>query len=159
MSTIQESISADEKWADLNRQALEYAKHFEWGLYTNTQLEMADLLKKEGKHKHELELLFWVLYLDINGPENRRDVPSDLFKEFPPFDTGMAIVPPAIAKRSAFLLAELDLDADVARSMFIQCATRRRNKLMPVPPDRAWDDLQKHLFTNYSHEMHTSVKG
>jgi len=147
-STIEEPISADEKWADLSLQALEYAKHFEWGMYTNTQLDMADLLKKEGKHRHELELLFWVLYLDLNGPENRRDVPSDLLKEFPPFDTEMAVVPPVIANRSAILLAELGLDADAARSMFIQCATRRRNKLMPVQPDRAWDDLQKHLFTN-----------
>lgn len=146
-NTIQDSISADEKWADLSQQALEYAKHSEWGMYTNIQLDMADLLKKEGKQRHELELLFWVLYLDINGPENRKEVPPDLLKEFPPFDPEMAVVAPVIAKRATSLIASLGMDVNTARIAFIHGTTRRRNKLMPISPDQAWDKLQTHIAT------------
>lgn len=144
---MQESISADDKWAGLIQQALEHAEHFDWGLYTNTQLEMADHLKKEDSPKHELELLFWVLYLDINGPENRGGIDSDLLEAFPPFDPEMAVVAPVIAKRATSLIASLGMDANTARFAFIHGATRRRNKLMPISPEQAWDKLQTHIAT------------
>jgi len=58
---------------------------------TNTQLDKADHLKREGLPKRELELLLSVLYLEANGPENRGGAEPDLLHEFPPFDPSMAI--------------------------------------------------------------------
>ena len=138
MSSIQqEPISADDEWAGLIQQALEHARNFDWGLYTNTQLDMANLLHKEGKHRHELELLFWVLYLDINGPENRSGCDAELLKEFPPFDPSSAMIAPVIAERAESLISMLELDTDTARTLFLDGATKRRNKLMPISPDNA----------------------
>lgn len=70
---------------------------------TNTQLDKADHLKREGLPKRELELLLSVLYLEANGPENRGGAEPDLLHEFPPFDPSMAMIPPALVDRAVAL--------------------------------------------------------
>jgi len=108
---------------------------------TNTQLDKADHLKREGLPKRELELLVSVLYLEANGPENRGGVEPDLLHEFPPFDPSMAMIPPAIVARAVALFDGLGLTGEQAHAMFLDVATRHRNKLMPVSPVEAWDAI------------------
>lgn len=145
MSSVKsESKSADDEWAGLIQKALEHARNFDWGLYTNTQLDMANLLHREGRHRYELELLFWVLYLDINGPENQSGCDAVLLKEFPPFDPSSGMIAPVIAERAESLISMLELDTGTVRTLFLDCATKRRNKLMPISPDNAWNELQNH---------------
>ncbi len=132
---------ADREWQRLNTEALEHARNNDWGLYTNTQLDKADHLKREGLPKRELELLLSVLYLEANGPENRGGVDPELLREFPPFDPSMALIPPALAARASALFEGLGLTGEQAHAMFIDVATRHRNKLMPVSPAEAWDAM------------------
>lgn len=132
---------ADREWARLNLEAIEHARNNDWGLYTNTRLDMADHLKREGSPRLELEMLLYVLYLDANGADNRGGCHPDLLSEFPPFDPNMAVIPPAIVARATAIFSQLGLGDDDARAMFIEVAAKRRNKLMPIAPEAAWENI------------------
>lgn len=136
-----ELSDADREWQRLNTEALEHARNNDWGLYTNTQLDKADHLKREGLPKRELELLLSVLYLDANGPENRGGADPELLREFPPFEPSMALIPPVLVARASALFDRLGFTGQQALAMFIDVATRHRNKLMPVSPAEAWDAI------------------
>jgi len=138
---MRELSDADREWQRLNTEALDHARNNDWGLYTNTRLDMADHLKREGSPRLELEMLLYVLYLDANGADNRGGYHPDLLSEFPPFDPDMAVIPPAIVARVAALFSRLGLADDEARAMFIEVSAKRRNKLMPVSPAEAWDAM------------------
>ena len=135
---MKEFSDADREWQRLNTEALDHARDNDWGLYTNTQLDKADHLKREGLPKRELELLLSVLYIEANGPENRGGIDLELLREFPPFDPSMAAIPPALVARAVALFDGLGLTGEQAHAMFLDVATRHRNKLMPVSPAEAW---------------------
>ncbi len=132
-------------WGTLQKRALQEAAAGNWGLYTNTQLEMVNLLNKQGRTELELEHLLWVLYLDINGPENRGGISGALLKEFPPFDKKTALIPPGLVAQVDDLLSDLELGIDECRELFNRSAARRRNNLMKVSPEAAWRLLAPHL--------------
>lgn len=138
---MRELSDADREWQRLNTEALDHARDNDWGLYTNTQLDKADRLKREGLPKRELELLLSVLYLEANGPENRGGTDPELLREFPPFDPSMAVIPPALVARAVALFDGLELTGEQAHAMFLDVATKHRNKLMPVSPIEAWDAI------------------
>jgi predicted RNA-binding Zn-ribbon protein involved in translation (DUF1610 family) len=61
---------ADIYWAIYNKQLLEHASKGDWGLYRNTRLDMAELLRREKRVHLALDTYLEVSYLDANEPRN-----------------------------------------------------------------------------------------
>ena len=142
-----EPSDRDVWWSIYNKRLMEQASHGDWGLYRNTRLDMAELLRKEAKHKHAIDTYLEVSYLDSNGPRNLGgSFDTELLREFPMFDRSMAFQAPAVVSQIAELADKLGLPRDEIRELYITIATRTRNNLKtPTPPDQAWEDLANEL--------------
>ena len=104
----------DIQWRLLGEEATKHALDGNWGLYRNVRFRMAELTRKEGKHKTALFYYLWVCYLDLNGPDNaggRQDYP-DLLREFPPFNPKLAITAPGIIYYVSRIIKKLEQQCD-----------------------------------------------
>ena len=87
----------DVKWSLANKYLLQHSQVGNWGLYRNTRLEMAEILRKEKRLEESLRTYFDVCYLDINGPTNRGGLSDPgLLGQYPPFDPKRSFLAPGI---------------------------------------------------------------
>lgn len=54
-------------WGELNKKSIEYAKNRKWGLYRNERYSMYIMLKEEKRYLQALNLLFEVVFYDMNS--------------------------------------------------------------------------------------------
>jgi hypothetical protein len=144
-----EPNESDVKWFLLERESIEHAKNRSWGLYRNTKFAMAELLRREAKHKPALSAYLEVLYLDLNGPKNTGRIKSPgILRELPPFSQKDAYVAPTVLDRAVGLIKELQFQTDDAAKLFDKIAQRSlKNLNLPVRPDQAWKKITKDLFS------------
>lgn len=139
----------DVYWAIYNKQLLEHAEKGDWGLYRNTRLNMAELLRRRKKSRSALETYLEVSYLDANGPRNMGGVfDPEIVRKYPPFSQDMAFQSPAIVHHIQRLSESLDMNEDALKETFIEVAERIRAnlRLPPVSPEQAWNELRKELY-------------
>lgn len=147
----------DVKWGEYNRQLLQHAGNWDWGLYRNTRFDMAELLKKEGRAKKKddrlmdaLSTYLEVCYFDLNGADNvgsRKDDP-ELLREYPPFDpTNYGLVAPTVINSIKKIITELDLEIDEVKKEFIthNNKIKRSLKLLPLQTEDCWYKLEKEI--------------
>jgi len=142
-----EPSNGDVYWAIYNKQLLEHTKRGDWGLYRNTRLNMAELLRREKRNRPALETYLEVSYLDANGPRNMggtRD--PEIISKYPPFSRDTAFQAPAIVHYIQQLSELLGMNENELKGVFMEVAGRiRDNMKLPVPPEQAWDDLLQEL--------------
>ena len=133
----------DIRWALANEYLLKHAKDGNWGLYRNTRLEMAGILRKEKKPKEALRTYLEVCYLDINGPMNRGGINDpQLLKEYPPFDPKQAFLAPGVTGEIQDLVEELGLQTEEVKSLFSETAKISHNALkLSIDPTKAWNKI------------------
>jgi DNA-directed RNA polymerase subunit RPC12/RpoP len=137
---------SDVLWRMLNKRLISYAQRGDWGFYTNTRFEMAELLEREQKLDHALGTYLEVGYLDLNGPMNMGGTSPRLRDQFPPFEAERAYLAPAIAQRVQSISEELGLELAEVESRFIEAADRTHESLrVPVSPTEAWKALASGL--------------
>jgi hypothetical protein len=134
-------------WGVYTRQSLEFAKQFKWGLYRNTQFNMARILFRQELYKHALEMFFQVCYLDANGPQNCGTLDPDFLQKFPPFDPKHGSLAPGVLSFIAKTANKLALSEDDLREKFISYAlVIQKNLQLPLSPKDIWDKVQLQLF-------------
>lgn len=141
------SYPYDIAWGLLNRISMENASTMSWGLFRNCRMDMAELLKKEGKTKKSLLFYLEVCYYDINGATNTTTNP-ELLKEYPPFrPKDFGFLAPGIMDYVESLTNELNLNIEEIQAMFIAHNNHsyKNNNLIPLSPEKAWNTFEKEL--------------
>lgn len=127
----------DVKWSLLNEDLLTYAKAGSWGLYRNTMLAQAELLRKEGRKENALILFLRICYIGLNGPEQGRFNPN----------SPVAILADGIISRSTKLVTDLHLDESAVRTLYFDNTESDYKSLgLPLSPKSAWRPIAKALF-------------
>lgn len=143
---IKEISDSDVSWSLLNEELLENIKKMDWGLYSNTKMNMADILKKEGRLEPALKMYLEVCYLDLNGSNNRGDTSPELLEEFPVFDPSIGFLAPAIIDYIKKISKKLNISSDDLKRLFIENNTKLEKTLnLPVSTDEAWSKIKKEL--------------
>lgn len=136
----------DVKWSIFNKQRLQQAIAGNWGFYRNTTFEMAELLRKEGRHKGALAKYFEVCYLDLNGPENRGGMPQELREEFPFFDPKNAFLAPGVIRLIKTMAKKLSLNETDIKQLFLDQSKRTNDNLkLSVSPEDSWSKIEEQL--------------
>lgn len=139
--------SKDEEWKELNKELIEHAKNWDWGLYRNTRLEMYKFLKDEGQDHQALGTLLEICYLDINGPRNcGGNFDPELLEELPAWEEANNWVAPSLIKWANKLIVKLELSREDVHILFNDIAEKNYQLLkLPVAPEQAWDKLSKEI--------------
>ncbi len=134
----------DLAWAYLNKKTLDYVKHRQWGLYRNTWLSMAAVLEQKGELDDALRLYLEVCYLDLNGPQNRGDMPLSGMRDFM---VNVAFLAPAVVAKVLEMIFALKLDEHQVGSNFMQIAEHNNHNLkLPLSPTETWRKLSAELY-------------
>ena len=127
---------ADRAWRENQQGNLRAAKEKDWGLYTNTRLDAAMQLRKEGKDRQALNGFLEVIYLDINGPEN-----AGLG-----WNPSSAVIAPLVVEWAWKAAQECEIDQDGVEALFLKSAAKRHESLLlPVSPAEALPKLRDAL--------------
>lgn len=137
-------------WGLLNEDLLEDMKKGQWGSYTSTKLKMADILRKEMKLKHALQIYLEICYLDLNGPLNMMIGENDniIFdSEYnKPFDLECAFLAPGIVDYVKILKKKLSLNTIDLKNIFIEHNRKIEKSLnLPLSPQDSWVKLEKKI--------------
>lgn len=139
----------DEKWGKLNQDALLYAKDNSWGLFRNTQLEMACALEKRGKNKQALAMMLWVCHLDLNEPNNVGGVKDpEYLKELHLFGPAPGPLAPAVVGDVEYLASDLRMDINSLETFYMKEVGRRANGIASITPlsaEKTWRLLKSNL--------------
>lgn len=109
----------DVKWSLFNKQIIENARRGDWGLYRNTKLNMAELLRMEGRLKDALNLYLEICYIDLNGPRNTGGYSNlDILRKYPLFSPEQAFLAPGVLVRIISLKKKLKLDLSKTKEYF-----------------------------------------
>ena len=138
----------DVTWKNLNQEALKHAKNYDWGLYAGTQMEMGDMLYKEGKLQDALNHYLWLVYLDINEPNNCGGNKTN--KEFPPFEGKGGILAPVIIRKIAQVQLKLNISEEGLKEIFFIQIAKKRLKIMPLSEIEAWNQIGEAIAVAYS---------
>ena len=135
----------DVKWSILNQQLVKHAKSGSWGLYRNTKVEMAEILRKESRLESALSTYLEVCYLDINGPQNTGNR-----ADFLPFSVSEAFIAPGIVNRVLALAEKLNYRTEQTEQAFHTIAEVNHRVLrLPVSPGQAWAKLKTALYQDH----------
>lgn len=138
----------DVKWGVLNKEFMKHAQCGDWGLYRNSRLQMAEILRKEMKLEHALQTYLEVCYIDLNGPNNTSGINDlELLKEFPPFNPRQfASLAPGIIDLVKRTAVKLSFDKNKIKTIFIEHNSRIEKSLrLPVSTENAWQSLEKEI--------------
>ena len=128
----------DVKWAKYTQESRQHLSAGELGLYRNARSNMAELLKKEGRFRQALEILFEVTYLDLCGAENDGK-----------FNVDLAFLAPGIVSEIEDCISNLEITPEDARKIFSDVnAQRKLSKNLPVSIGAAWKKLVKAFDAN-----------
>ncbi len=130
----------DIKWGVYNSRKLDFAVKGQWGLYVNNLLDMAFLLKKEGKEERALSLFLQIFYLDLNGPNNLSES-GDNREAFEPEN---GFIAPKILQTIQKLSLKLGLSEEDTKKMFYEVNKKEKIfKEMPLSIEKAYEQLIK----------------
>jgi hypothetical protein len=129
------------QWELLWKKCLKHARNFNWRLYRDVRLEMAELLKKERKLNRALEYYYELCYLDLNGPV---DTGGGYSTSFDP-ETGL--LSPGVIEQIKEINILLPSSKEKHRILFLEYAKNIRDALkLPVYPEEAWKKVEKQVF-------------
>jgi len=153
----------DIAWGLLNQAGIDYATKMQWGLFRNTRLTMAEILNAEGKWKQGLTMLLEVCYYDLNGASNvatfNSAVDKELLRKYPPFrpkDHGF--LAPGVLSMVERNMEQLEYGYEQVKNLFLENSAQVRNSLMPIAPEKAWNQLEKELSERDSANKQSSNK-
>jgi hypothetical protein len=155
-----EPSESDVQWRLLIEDRLTHAKDNNWGLFRNSTFEMAELLRKDGRHRDALVRYLEVCYLDLNGPKNIGDVVEwrkvmrglmEIMPEYrknpraleiwDPNDIGAELAV-GVTGRAQDLAETLGLRHDDVRALFVEhMQPIMQNLKLPLSPEGAWKEL------------------
>jgi hypothetical protein len=137
----------DVMWRMLNQELGEHFRHRNFGLYRNTRLEMAEILKKEMKLEPAFKTYLEVCYLDLNGPNNLGEMPQDeLLKKPPPFEPYQGFVAPEIGSEIREIMEELRFDRNKAKSIFVEHTSKVfKSWKLPLTLEACWSSLETEI--------------
>jgi hypothetical protein len=137
----------DVTWSLLNKDLLLHAGNEDWGLYINTKLRMADLLRKGNKLEQALSTYLEICYLDLNGPRNCGGIKgSDILAQHQPFSKEEGFLAPAVVDYARSLMNKLQLDLSQTRELYAQVADRQHKNLrLPLQPEVTWESIGAQL--------------
>ena len=142
----------DVKWRVYNENAMKHALDKRWYSYRRDKLELGRLLEKEGKNKQALEMLFEVIYLDVNGCRNRGPIGGLSSSELDELGIEEFVPRPNwggdIVIYVQWLIEALNMSEKEAEELFISTNKNKPSKKMPIPEDEAWQKLLKEIKTN-----------
>jgi predicted RNA-binding Zn-ribbon protein involved in translation (DUF1610 family) len=142
----------DVAWGVLGKQAFEYAKNGDWGLYRNTHCLRAEVLEKESKLKEALQEYLLVCFLDLNGPTNlslninNLNKFPDLQQRYPPFrpeEAGELAI--GIVNAIRDISKDHSLNLDEIKCQFLEQGELWKTAEMPLSPIDCWAKLGKKL--------------
>lgn len=132
-------------WAIYNKQRTKYFLSQDFGHYRNTTLAMAQILYKESRLRHALEMYCEVFYIDLNGPQNLGGTSPEILKKFPPFDPDGFIVP-RMVEHIEILAEKNNLSTDELKTIFIDHNRVVEKSLeTPLSPAKAWEMFEEEL--------------
>ena len=105
-------------WAELNRQSMQFAMSWDFGLYRNTRLSMYNFLIEEEKYHDAFARLCEVLYVDLSGMSNegRKITRKSWLKQMMewnfPYEKSIATLPPAINRWLKNMKEKLSLESN-----------------------------------------------
>lgn len=145
-----EPFENDIWWGLLNEDLMENIKKGQWGSYTNTKFKMADILRKEMKLKHALQLYLEICYLDLNGPLNMMiDENNDIVfdPEYnKPFDLECAFLAPGIVDCIKMIKKRLLLNTEDLKNIFVEHNNKSKKNLnLSLSVSDSWVLLEKEL--------------
>lgn len=139
--------NTDVTWSVLNKERLRHAAENKWGLYRNNTLDMADVLRVEGRLEGAVRFYLEVCYLDLNGPDNVGPISDSApLAKYPRFSSRLAGLASGVVYLLATTRAKALMTDDALRSLFFMHAAEIRTALdLPIPPEDAWPILQEAL--------------
>ncbi len=142
-------------WKLLNDELLEHAKNRDWGLYRNTRLDMATVLRGRMNLDEALQIYLEVCYLDLNGPSNSGRITlvledgtreTNLVEASPFFHSADAFLAPEIIATVRQIASRLRVVNDSIKKVFIEHNSPVWQSLrLPLSPEQCWISLDKEL--------------
>jgi len=132
-------------WAICNKHRTRYFLSQDFGHYRNTTLEMAQILYKESKLRHALEMYFEVFYIDLNGPQNMGGSSPEIRNKYPAFNLD-GFIAPGIVDFIKKLVKKNNLSIDQSKTIFIDHNLEVSSGLKtPLSPTEAWEKMEEEL--------------
>jgi hypothetical protein len=134
---------SDVLWRIFNEERLQYSSSESWGLYTQVNFEMGELLMSEGKPEAALAQYINAYILISNGPMNiDRELVQSGYARF----SGEGPPAPNYVKRIDQMLKQSALPNEKFKELFFSSAQLlQRNLQLPLSPEASWDQLPKSL--------------
>lgn len=134
----------DVMWSILNKERLHNSARAKWGLYRNNTLDMADVLRVEGRLEGAVRFYLEVCYLDLNGPTNAGIISDPVLRaKYPPFSSRWAGLLPGVVHLLARARAKANMSNDALRSLFMMHGRQTQLVLdLPIAPEDAWRVLE-----------------
>ncbi|MDR9500965.1 MAG: hypothetical protein RI601_04140 [Desulfurivibrionaceae bacterium] len=147
-SLNREPTKEEIEYSQLNNSLAKHAKNTDWGLYRNARFGMAEILHKQGNKKSALNLFLEVCYFDLNGPSNMGGLQDpEILKEYPPFNTELAMLAPGVLGRVEKIVKELNINSKEAFASFEPFAKHLHERLkLPVTPGKAWKKVEAEIW-------------
>ena len=142
------AYSAGEKqWHALRRSLTLHARDGNWLIYRNTRFEMAEIRRRQGRHKEAFEIYLEVWYLDLNGPHDCWGVVGvRRLYESSPFQPGDSLTTPVVARWTNRLGIKLDMEKQAIERLFGEMAIKLwRSLTLPLTPREAWQMIEPEL--------------
>lgn len=120
----------------MNNDLIKHAENGDWGLYRNTRLTIAEILRKKTRWKPALSTYLEVCYLDLNGPNN-----SGI-----PFSSDEAMLFDGVLNSVFTLMSQLNLSLPEIQNLFDKVAkSNYQNLRLPVSPKQAWKIFEQEM--------------
>ena len=132
-------------WTEYNKQANELAKTHQWDSFRYIRKKMHEFLLFEGKDMPALIMLFQVIHLDLNGPQNimiGKDSKPDLSQETP-FDLKSSSLTTPLVKDVINLNKKLNLSIEQLKEIYLD--TIVKIKIQPLEVSDTWERLEGEL--------------
>lgn len=135
----------------IDRSGSNHFNNLDMGLFRNTILSKADILKASGNSQNAMTLYLELLYIDLNGPNNcgglKND--SDFLRDYPPFnpnDSGSAFIAPGIINYIKTINKDLNLSEEEIKHVFFEHNLKvEKARELPLPVQDAWKRLEPEL--------------
>lgn len=144
-----EPTQAEVRWSLLQKELDQYARERNSGDFRNAKLEMADILRREGKSTEALSLYLEVCYLDLNDLDDTRSITDkELLRELLPWNLNDATteLAPAVIDEVLQLMEQTGISTDTLQDIFFQRASALRSLFrLRLSPTTAWRRIREAL--------------
>lgn len=139
--------TAEKQWHQLRRSLTLHERDGNWLLYRNARFEMAEIRRRQGRHKEAVDVYLEVWYLDLNGPHDCWGViGARRVYESSPFQPNDGMTTPVVARWVNRLGIRMDVEKAYIERLFGEIALKAYRTLnLPVTPREAWAVIQREL--------------